>query len=97
MKTTNLKNILIKEVSKAELLAELETKLAAGISHFAYTKKDGTTREAYGTTNVKLLGKSIIVNEDQTHVQKKEGVTVYYDLNSAGWRSFVSNNILTLY
>lgn len=97
MKTTNINNIYIKEVSATELLADLKEKLAVGVTHFTFEKKDGSKREAYGTTKPQLFDKSIIVTSDYDENKSKPGVTVYYDLQAMGWRSFITDNLLTVY
>jgi hypothetical protein len=37
-------------IIKAMMIENLKTKLANGVAHFIYLKKDGTVREAWGTT-----------------------------------------------
>ena len=37
-------------IVKAAMINELKTKLANGIAHFAFVKKNGEIREAWGTT-----------------------------------------------
>lgn len=43
--------------AKAMMIENLKEKLRNGVAHFLYTKKDGTIREAWGTTNAALAHK----------------------------------------
>lgn len=61
---------------------------------FQFVKKDGTTREAIGTTNTDLLP----AREKREHIgPQKRGVVTFYDFVADGWRCFQENsNILIL-
>lgn len=59
---------------------------------FKYKKKDGSIRDAKGTLNIDIMGSENAptgsgYNVSDTNVR-------YYDLNSEGWRSFISDNLI---
>ena len=67
-----------------------------GIVHFTYRKVNGKMREAYGTTNIRIL--------QQNHCKMQTGRSYnnghnirYYDMFAKGWRSFKPNNLTTIY
>ncbi|MEO7016538.1 MAG: SH3 beta-barrel fold-containing protein [Leifsonia sp.] len=104
MKTSDINQIKIDKVEKSDLIKELQEKLEAKqICHFVFKKKDGTQREAFGTIHpdwyIKFDGiNDQVDSETQTQLEKrKEGITVYYDLQQLGWRSFITDNILIVY
>ncbi|MDE5900456.1 MAG: SH3 beta-barrel fold-containing protein [Muribaculaceae bacterium] len=72
-------------VMKAMLIDTLKVKLANGIAHFIFKKKDGSYREAWGTTQSQLAkaktnGKGISREMYKT--------TAYFDIEKGEWRSF---------
>ena len=46
-------------VIKAQMIDLLKAKLQMGVAHFVYMKKDGTLREAWGTTSSNLMKANI--------------------------------------
>ena len=66
-------------IIKAMMIENLKTKLANGIAHFVFMKKDGTLREAWGTTNPSLSAK---------HINELFKTTAFYDVTIGEWRSF---------
>lgn len=72
-------------VMKAILIDNLKTKLANGIAHFIFRKKDGTLREAWGTTQRNIA--SAKVNGRGTD-RKAFNTTAYFDVEKGAWRSF---------
>lgn len=75
------------------MIKELKTKLQSGEVNFTYTKKDGSTRTARGTTNLGIIPES---SHPQGGYTSPEGVVRYYDLNSDGWRSFIAENLVSI-
>lgn len=72
-------------IIKAMLIDNLKTKLANGVVHFIYLKKDGTLREAWGTTQsniakAKTNGRGVN--------RELYSTTAYYDIEKGEWRSF---------
>lgn len=72
-------------IMKAMLIDTLKVKLSNGIAHFIFKKKDGSYREAWGTTqsniaNAKTNGRGISREAYKT--------TAYFDIEKGEWRSF---------
>lgn len=70
---------------KAMLIDTLKVKMANGVAHFIFKKKDGSYREAWGTTqsniaNAKTNGRGISREVYKT--------TAYFDIEKGEWRSF---------
>ena len=70
---------------KAMMIDLLKTKLANGIAHFIFKKKDGSYREAWGTTqsniaNAKINGRGVS--------REMYATTAYFDVEKGEWRSF---------
>lgn len=72
---------------------DLKNALAEGVTVFQYLKKDGTIREARGTTNLEIIKAEGYAFKGSQR-PAPEGVTVYWDLDAHGWRSFVTANLL---
>lgn len=88
----------ILELDKYKSLVSNEIKSIRNILHddkcrFAYKKKDGTIRHAYGTTEPRFVEEA-----DNGRVRKilycREDVIRYYDIDKKGWRSFLYKNFL---
>lgn len=79
-----------------EMLETLKERLKNGVVEFTYTKKDGSERNARGTTKVDIItenGGSLPKGTGYTH---SDTTTRYYDLNSNGWRSFTNVNLVRI-
>ncbi len=81
-------------VMKAMLIDTLKVKLANGIAHFVFKKKDGSLREAWGTTqrniaSAKTNGRGISREAFKT--------TAYFDVECGAWRSFRWENIVQVF
>ena len=81
-------------VMKAMLIDTLKVKLANGIAHFIFKKKDGSYREAWGTTqtniaNAKTNGRGISREAYKT--------TAYFDVECGAWRSFRWENLVQVF
>lgn len=79
---------------KAMMIDLLKTKLANGIAHFVFKKKDGSYREAWGTTqkniaNAKTNGRGLSREEYAT--------TAYFDVECGQWRSFRWENVVQVF
>lgn len=68
-------------------IKDFKNALKNGVVYFEYVKKDGTIREAKGTTNVDLIPESANSTSTRKYTPN-ENVTKYYDLEKEGWRSF---------
>ena len=81
-------------VMKAMLIDTLKVKLANGIAHFIFKKKDGSFREAWGTTqsniaNAKTNGRGVSREAYKT--------TAYFDVECGEWRSFRCENLIQVF
>lgn len=79
---------------KSLLIDTLKVKLANGIAHFIFKKKDGSLREAWGTTQrniatVKTNGRGVSRECFKT--------TAYYDVECGEWRSFRWENLVQVF
>lgn len=80
--------------AKAVLLEALKDKMRDGIAHFVIQKKDGSYREAWGTTNRSLAEKYINGNGV---TREAYATTAYFDVEAGGWRSFRWENLVIVY
>lgn len=72
-------------------ISEFKTALNNGVVKFTFTKKDGTLREAIGTTKLSYIGaldQNAILNGTGRKVQRATDIICYYDLDKQCWRSF---------
>lgn len=81
-------------VMKAMLIDTLKAKLAGGIAHFIFKKKDGSYREAWGTTQnniakAKTNGRGVSRECFKT--------TAYFDVECGEWRSFRWENLVQVF
>ena len=80
--------------AKAVLVEALKDKMRDGIAHFVFQKKDGSYREAWGTTNKSLAEKYINGNGV---TREAYATTAYFDVEAGGWRSFRWENLVMVY
>ena len=80
--------------AKAVLVEALKDKMRNGIAHFVFQKKDGSSREAWGTTNRSLAQKYI---NDNGVTREAYATTAYFDVEAGGWRSFRWENLIRVY
>ena len=78
-------------IVKAQMIETLKAKMQSGVAHFIYLKKDGTIREAWGTTASNLMratqnGRGL--SGDDVNTVK------YYDIVKGGYRSLRYENLL---
>lgn len=72
-------------------ISEFKTALNNGVVKFSFNKKDGTIREAIGTTKLGYIGaidQNALSNGTGRKVQRATDIICYYDLDKQGWRSF---------
>lgn len=75
-------------------ISSLKEALHNGVVEFTYTKINGETRNAKGTLNSGILNEKVVSSGNGKGREPKEGVVVYYDLNSDGFRSFREENFV---
>lgn len=80
--------------AKAMMIESLKEKLRNGVAHFLYIKKDGTIREAWGTTNAALAHKYTNGNGVSREIFK---TTAYFDVEKSSWRSFRWESIVKVF
>ena len=80
--------------AKAMLIEAAKKQMVGGICHFAYTKKNGELREAWGTLTPSLVEKKIV----GTGVSRElYATTAYFDCSKGAWRSFRWENIVAVF
>ena len=80
--------------AKAVLVEVLKDKMRNGIAHFVFQKKDGSLREAWGTTNRSLTEKYINGNGV---TREAFATTAFFDVEVGDWRSFRWENLVMVY
>lgn len=80
--------------AKSIMIESLKKQMSNGLAHFVYTKKDGTTREAWGTTNPQLVKKYVNGNGVS---REYYATTAYFDIEKSAWRSFRWENIIRVF
>ena len=82
-------------ISKALLVEQLKKKLRNGqIVKFAYMKKDGNIRVAFGTTNPDFVQDKVCGWGES---REDYATTAYFDLEKCAWRSFRWENLVAVY
>lgn len=81
-------------IIKAQMIDLLKAKLQSGVAHFIYMKKDGSLREAWGTTASNLMkatqnGRGL--SGDAVNTIK------YYDVIAGGYRSTRYENLVQVF
>ena len=79
---------------KAMMIEQLKEKLANGIAHFIFIKKDGTPREMFATTNRALVSKHIVGTGVSRELYK---TTAVFDVESGSWKSFRWESIVKVF
>lgn len=76
---------------------DFKKKLATEVVSFKYTKKDGTIREAKGTTNPSVIETnydSKYLPKGEKDINYSENTTRYFDVDKLGWRSFQNKSFI---
>ena len=79
------------------MINNFRKRLSEGIVEFKYTKKDGTIREAKGTTNPDIISEfveQIASDKPKREMKISESSTRYFDIETKGWRSFINENLI---
>ena len=79
--------------AKAMMIENLKKQMKNGLAHFVYLKKDGSVREAFGTTNKALVSKYINGNGIS---REHFATTAYFDVEAGAWRSFRWENLIAV-
>jgi hypothetical protein len=75
----------IMAVGKSMMIETLKTKMANGIAHFAFKKKDGSIREAWGTIQENIAAAKTNGNGISREYYK---TTAFFDIEKGEWKSF---------
>lgn len=89
-----MRNFFNISISRSNIVDELNSRLAHGVVLFTYRTKDGHRRRAIGTRDLNVarrMGYYIPTPQGKVHRPN-----AYYDLEKAGWRSFLPQNILSI-
>jgi len=78
-------------VGKAMMIELLKTKMANGVAHFAFMKKDGTIREAFGTIQSNIASAKTNGNGE---CRELYATTAFFDIEKGAWRSLRWENLL---
>lgn len=81
-------------IIKAMMIEQLKEKLANGVAHFIFIKKDGTLREAWGTTKSELAAKKINGRGDS---RENYYTTPWWDCENGGWKSLRWESIVKVF
>ncbi len=72
-------------IAKAMLIEQLKQKLANGVAHFIFQKKDGSMREMFATTNPALCSRHI---NGRGITREFYATTAIWDCEASAWKSF---------
>lgn len=72
-------------IIKAMMIENLKSKLANGVAHFVFLKKNGEVREAWGTTKKELAAAK---TNGRGESRENYCTTAYFDIEKGSWRSF---------
>ena len=78
-------------VVKAQMIDLLKNKLQNGIAHFIYEKKDGSIREAWGTTSHNLIKANV---NGRGIPRDYVNCVCYWDVEKGGFRSLRFENVI---
>lgn len=81
-------------VIKAQLIDLLKSKLQSGVAHFTFLKKDGSIREAWGTTARNLMKANINGNGIS---RDSVNCVCYWDVEKGAFRSLRFESIIHVF
>ena len=81
-------------IIKAMMIEQLKEKLANGIAHFIFIKKNGELREAWGTTK-----SSLVANKINGRGESRESycTTAFWDCENGGFKSLRWESIVKVF
>lgn len=81
-------------IIKAMMIAQLKEKLANGVAHFIFVKKNGELREAWGTTK-----SSLVANKINGRGESRECycTTAWWDCENGGWKSLRWESVVKVF
>lgn len=81
-------------ITKAMMIEALKEKLCNGVAHFIYLKKDGSVREAWGTTSKSLVETKV---NGRGISWESVATTAYFDIEKGAWRSLRWESIIKVF
>lgn len=81
-------------IAKAMLIEQLKQKLASGVAHFIFQKKDGSLREMFATTNPALCSRHI---NGRGTSRELYATTAIWDCEASAWKSFRWESIIKVF
>lgn len=81
-------------IAKAMLIEQLKQKLANGVAHFIFQKKDGTLREMFATTNPALCSRHI---NGRGITRELYATTAVWDCEASAWKSFRWESLIKVF
>lgn len=81
----NRTNDITIAAAKAVMIELLKTKMTNGVAHFAFQKKDGSVREAFGTIQSNVAEAKTNGNGISRECYN---TTAFFDIEKGEWRSF---------
>lgn len=81
-------------IAKAMLIEHLKSKLASGVAHFIFQKRDGSLREMFATTNPALCCRHINGNGVS---RENYATTAVFCVESGAWRSFRWESLIKVF
>jgi hypothetical protein len=79
-------------IAKAMLIEQLKQKLANGVAHFIFQKRDGSLREMWCSTNPSLCSKHV----KGVH-REHFGTKVVFDVEKGEFRSFRYESLIKVF
>ena len=81
-------------IAKAMLIEQLKQKLANGVAHFIFQKKDGSLREMFATTNPALCSRHI---NGRGLSRELYATTAIWDCEASAWKSFRWESLIKVF
>ena len=78
-------------IIKAQMIDLLKNKLKNGIAHFVFQRKDGSIREAWGTTSHNLIKANV---NGRGYARDSVNCVCYWDVEKGGFRSLRFENLI---
>ena len=81
-------------IAKAMLIEQLKQKLANGVAHFIFEKRDHSLREMFATTCKPLIEKHVVGTGASRECY---ATTAVFDVEKGAWRSFRWESIIQVF
>ena len=81
-------------IAKAMLIEQLKQKLANGVAHFIFQKKNGELREMFATTCKSLVDKHV---NGRGVSREYYATTAVFDVEKGAWRSFRWESLIKVF